>query len=66
MIASRRSAFVADHHRPSIIFIDEIDSVAGQRNEEAHEASKRVVAQLLTLMDGLAANQNVTIIAATN
>ena len=51
---------------PSIIFFDEIDSVAGQRNEEAHEASKRVVAQLLTLMDGLSSDKNVTVIAATN
>jgi transitional endoplasmic reticulum ATPase len=51
---------------PSIIFFDEIDSVAGQRNEEAHEASKRVVAQLLTLMDGLSSEKNVTVIAATN
>lgn len=51
---------------PAIIFFDEIDSVAGQRNEEAHEASKRVVAQLLTLMDGFTPERNVTVIAATN
>lgn len=51
---------------PSIVFFDEIDSVAGQRNEEAHEASKRVVAQLLTLMDGFSPDTNVTVIAATN
>jgi transitional endoplasmic reticulum ATPase len=50
----------------AIIFFDEIDSVAGQRAEEAHEASRRVVAQLLTLMDGFTADNNVVVIAATN
>lgn len=53
-------------HGPAIIFFDEIDSVAGQRGDETHEASKRVVAQLLTLMDGFSAEQNVVVIAATN
>lgn len=62
----RRIFSHAGEHAPSIVFFDEIDSVAGQRNEDAHEASKRVVAQLLTLMDGLSADQNVTVIAATN
>ena len=56
----------AEQNSPSIIFFDEIDSVAGQRNEEAHEASKRVVAQLLTLMDGFKSNSSVIVIAATN
>ena len=50
----------------SIIFFDEIDSVAGQRSGDAHEASKRVVAQLLTLMDGFDAKDNIVVIAATN
>lgn|GEM_PF-283349 len=50
----------------SIIFFDEIDSVAGQRAGDAHEASRRVVAQLLTLMDGFEHDQNVVVIAATN
>lgn len=50
----------------SIIFFDEIDSIAGQRSGDAHEASKRVVAQLLTLMDGFNANDNIVVIAATN
>ena len=50
----------------AIIFFDEIDSVAAQRGDESHEASKRVVAQLLTLMDGFASNTNVVVIAATN
>lgn len=51
---------------PAIIFFDEIDSVAGQRAEESHEASRRVVAQLLTLMDGFTSDDNVVVIAATN
>jgi ATP-dependent 26S proteasome regulatory subunit len=50
----------------SIIFFDEIDSVAPQRSGEAHEASRRVVAQLLSLMDGFEAKKNVVVIAATN
>ncbi len=50
----------------AIIFFDEIDSVAAQRDEDAHEASKRVVAQLLTLMDGFGADENVRVIATTN
>ncbi len=50
----------------SIIFFDEIDSVAIKRDADAHEVSKRVVAQLLTLMDGFAKNANVIVIAATN
>lgn len=56
----------AAERAPSIVFFDEIDSVAGQRNEEAHEASKRVVAQLLTSMDDFSPDNNVTVIAATN
>lgn len=50
----------------AIIFFDEIDSVAGQRAETAHEASRRVVAQLLTLMDGFEKKDNIVVIAATN
>jgi transitional endoplasmic reticulum ATPase len=50
----------------SIIFFDELDSVAAQRDNEGHEASKRVVAQLLTLMDGFNRGDNVVVIAATN
>ncbi len=50
----------------AIVFFDEIDSVAGQRDDESHEASRRVVAQLLTLMDGFTPNDNVIVIAATN
>jgi transitional endoplasmic reticulum ATPase len=51
---------------PSIIFFDEIDSLAGNRSSDSHEVSKRVVAQLLTLMDGFEPSTNVLIIAATN
>jgi transitional endoplasmic reticulum ATPase len=50
----------------AIIFFDEIDSVAGQRDDNAHEESRRVVAQLLTLMDGFTTDNNVIVIAATN
>ena len=51
---------------PSIIFIDEIDSIAPKRGQVAGEAEKRLVAQLLTLMDGLEPRQNLVVIAATN
>ncbi|MCB2050212.1 MAG: CDC48 family AAA ATPase [Novosphingobium sp.] len=51
---------------PSIIFIDEIDSIAPKRTQVHGEAEKRLVAQLLTLMDGLAARTNLVVIAATN
>ena len=50
----------------AIIFFDEIDSIAAQRDDESHEASKRVVAQLLSLMDGFKSDSNVIVIAATN
>jgi transitional endoplasmic reticulum ATPase len=51
---------------PSIIFIDEIDSIAPKRGSVTGEAEKRLVAQLLTLMDGLEPRANLVIIAATN
>ena len=50
----------------AIIFFDEIDSVAAKRDDASHESSTRVVAQLLTLMDGFSSNANVVVIAATN
>ena len=50
----------------AIIFFDEIDSIAAQRDEDAHEASRRLVAQLLTLMDGFSSKGNVIVIATTN
>jgi transitional endoplasmic reticulum ATPase len=50
----------------AIIFFDEIDSVASSRGSTSHEASRSVVAQLLTLMDGFKPSTNVIVIAATN
>ncbi|MBX9815488.1 MAG: AAA family ATPase [Proteobacteria bacterium SG_bin5] len=51
---------------PAIVFIDEIDSIAPKRGQVTGEAEKRLVAQLLTLMDGLEARTNLVVIAATN
>jgi transitional endoplasmic reticulum ATPase len=51
---------------PSIIFIDEIDSIAPKRGQVQGETEKRLVAQLLTLLDGLQPRQNLVVIAATN
>lgn len=51
---------------PSIIFIDEIDSIAPKRGNVTGETEKRLVAQLLTLLDGLEPRQNLIVIAATN
>jgi len=56
----------AGQQERAIVFFDEIDSVAGQRADESHEASRRVVAQLLTLMDGFDSDEHVVVIAATN
>ncbi|MDO7841329.1 CDC48 family AAA ATPase [Sphingomonas immobilis] len=56
----------ASQNAPSIVFIDEIDSIAPKRGQVSGEAEKRLVAQLLTLMDGLEARANVVVIAATN
>lgn len=50
----------------AIVFFDEIDSIAAQRDEDAHEASRRLVAQLLTLMDGFKTDTNIVVIATTN
>ncbi len=50
----------------AIIFFDEIDSIATRRSSDSHGESKRVVAQLLTLLDGFEADSNVIVIAATN
>jgi transitional endoplasmic reticulum ATPase len=56
----------AEKNAPSIIFIDEIDSIAPKREEVTGEVEKRVVAQLLALMDGMEARGKVVVIAATN
>jgi transitional endoplasmic reticulum ATPase len=56
----------ASHNAPAIIFIDEIDSIAPKREEVTGEVERRIVAQLLTLMDGLEPRQNIVVIGATN
>jgi transitional endoplasmic reticulum ATPase len=62
-----RKAFAeAEENQPSIIFIDEIDSIAPNREKTQGEVEKRVVAQLLTLMDGVKGRGQVVCIGATN
>jgi transitional endoplasmic reticulum ATPase len=56
----------AQENAPSIIFIDEIDSIAPKREEVSGDVEKRVVSQLLTLMDGLQSRGKVVVIGATN
>ena len=56
----------AEENAPSIIFFDEIDSIAPKREAVVGEVERRVVAQILALMDGLEARGNVIVIAATN
>jgi len=56
----------AEENAPSIIFIDEIDSIAPKREEVTGEVEKRIVSQLLTLMDGMKSRGKVVVIAATN
>lgn len=62
-----RKAFEeAEKNAPAIIFIDEIDAIAPKREKTNGEVERRVVSQLLTLMDGMKARSNVVVIAATN
>jgi transitional endoplasmic reticulum ATPase len=56
----------AGENSPAIIFIDEIDAIAPKREESKGEVERRVVSQLLTLMDGLKTRGKVVVIAATN
>ncbi len=56
----------AEENAPSIIFIDEIDAIASKREESKGEVERRVVAQLLAIMDGLKSRGKVVVIAATN
>ena len=56
----------AEENSPSIVFIDEIDSIAPKREEVTGEVEKRIVSQLLTLMDGMKSRGKVVVIAATN
>eukprot|EP00956_Cyclotella_meneghiniana_P035793 scaffold118286_cov76-Cyclotella_meneghiniana.AAC.1 len=65
--ANLRQAFEeAQTKSPSIIFMDEIDSIAPKRDQAQGETEKRIVSQLLTLMDSLKPNSNVIVIGATN
>ncbi len=57
---------LAEKKQPSIIFLDELDAIAPRREKVAGEVEKRVVAQLLTMMDGLKKRGNVIVIGATN
>ncbi|ORX82620.1 AAA ATPase [Basidiobolus meristosporus CBS 931.73] len=62
-----RKAFEeAEKNSPAIIFIDEIDAIAPKREKTNGEVERRVVSQLLTLMDGIKARSNVVVMAATN
>lgn len=62
-----RKAFEeAEKNAPSIIFIDEIDSIAPKREKAQGEVEKRIVSQLLTLMDGMKSRSAVIVMAATN
>ncbi len=56
----------AENKKPSIIFIDELDAIASKREDLVGEVEKRVVAQLLSLMDGLSSRGLVVVIGATN
>ncbi len=56
----------AEENAPAIVFIDEIDSIAPKREEVSGDVERRVVAQLLSLMDGLEERGQVTVVAATN
>ena len=56
----------AQQNAPSIIFVDELDAIAPKREEVTGEVERRVVAQLLALMDGLVGRGNVIVIGATN
>ena len=65
--ANLRQAFEeAQQKSPAIIFMDELDSIAPKRDQAQGETEKRIVSQLLTLMDSLKANSNVIVIGATN
>ena len=56
----------AEENAPSIIFIDEIDSIAPKREEVSGDVEKRIVSQLLTLMDGIQSRGKLVVIGATN
>jgi transitional endoplasmic reticulum ATPase len=56
----------AEKNAPAIIFIDEIDSIAPKREKTNGEVERRIVSQMLTLMDGLKSRASVVVIGATN
>ena len=56
----------AEEHSPAIVFIDELDAIAPKREEAGGDVERRVVAQLLSLMDGLEDRGRITVIGATN
>ena len=62
----RRAFEEAEKNAPAIIFIDELDSIAPKRDKVSGEVEKRIVSQLLTLMDGIKGRGQVIVIAATN
>ena len=62
----RRAFEEAEKHAPAIIFIDEIDSIAPKRDKANGEVERRIVSQLLTLMDGMKSRASVIVIGATN
>ena len=62
----RRAFEEAEKNSPAIIFIDEVDSIAPKRDKTGGEVEKRIVSQLLTLMDGVKGRGHTIVIAATN
>jgi len=62
----RRAFEEAEKNAPAIIFIDEVDSIAPKRDKVGGEVERRIVSQLLTLMDGMKGRGQVIVIAATN
>ena len=62
----RRAFEEAEKNAPAIIFIDEVDSIAPKRDKVGGEVERRIVSQLLTLMDGMKSRGQVVVIAATN
>jgi len=62
----RRAFEEAEKNAPAIIFIDELDSIAPKRDKVQGEVERRIVSQLLTLMDGMKGRGQVIVIAATN
>merc|ERR1711959_651271 len=62
----RRAFEEAEKNSPSIIFIDELDIIAPKRDKTSGEVERRVVSQMLTLMDGMKGRGQTVVIAATN